>query len=197
MIYHSVFQSWNTMAKMFLRCKCYKGDPPNPNDPDQISPVEFAQTRRAVMDYNQYVKDKPFINEYISDVTKDPRISATGLRGQANADLMQKSQMSNMNPNVGMPSFTKGALLGSKISGDLMRDTVSQKAAVTGGILANKMGQQSNVNASQDMMAKDAVERNLNENALEYGKKQGTTNAMASLLGAGSSAYYNRENKKS
>jgi hypothetical protein len=196
MIYHNVFHGWNTMAKMLVRSKCYKAKAPSPNDTSQISPVEYATTRRSIRDFDQYVKDKPMVNAYIADVNRDPAIATRTLQGTAGADLAQKMRASNINPNMGMPSFTKGAVLGGKVMGDLGRDAVSQKAASVNGVLQSKLGLQSNVNTAQEGLAADAVKRNIDDSAFEYGKQGSTMSSAASLLGAGSSMFYNKKNEK-
>jgi len=179
------------------RSKCYKGDPPNPNDPDQISPVEFAQTRAAIKNYNQYIADKPLMDAYAKDTLKDPMKTASGLQGTAGADLAQKNAgvYKGLNPNAGLPSFTRGAVLGGKVMGDLSRDAVGQRAAATNGILQNKLGLQSSTNTAQEGMAKDAVSRNLAENEANFNSGQATTQAMVSGAGAVASVPYTSTKK--
>lgn len=185
----------STMDKMRIRSVCFKADAPNPNDPSQISPVEYAQTAAAIRNFNQYKKDKPLLDAYSADIVTGQPKAVRDLRGQVNADLAQKqtAQMSNINPNMGMPSFSKGAVTASKIIGDVGRDSMAQKGMAINGIVNSKLGLQGNVNTAQEGLAKDAVDRNLTDISNSINSKNATSSAAASLLGSGSSMLYNKK----
>ena len=168
----------------------------NPNDINNISPVEIAQTKVAVRNFNQYMKDKPLIESYLADVGRDPSLTSAIIKGQAGADLAQKNAALPGNPNQGMANPAVSARLGNKVYGDLSRDAVSQQAAAKNGAVSSMMGLNSDVNTAQEGMARDAVSRNLESVESSYAKKAATTSAVASGLGSAGAMYYNQTKAK-
>jgi hypothetical protein len=176
------FPTWSTLYRLTARKVCFKGSETyNPNDIKNISPVEIAQTKAAVRNYNQYLKDKPLINEYIDNAGRDSSLNAAGLQTTAGADLAQKEKQ--FNPSAPVAGKAGGAMLGSKVYGDLQRDAVAQTAAAKSGAIDSMLGLQSNVNTAQEGMARDAVTRNTTSATLEQNKDAATKSSVASVLG--------------
>lgn len=177
---------------------CGGGGGPDPDDFNKPTEVEKAQTQVAVRNFNEYLKDKPVINAYLADVSRDPYETARTIQGQASADLAQKTAFVPGNPNGGMypASLAKSATLNSKVMSDLGQDAISQQAATKKSAVENMMGVQSSVNSAQEGMARDAVSRNISDAQADYSSNAATMGSVASLAGAGAGMAYTNAVKK-
>lgn len=164
----------------------------NPDDFNKPTEVEKAQTQVAVRNFNEYLKDKPVINAYLADISRDPSETARTIQGQAGADLAQKTAFVPGNPNAGMApgSVAKSAALNSKVMGDLGQDAIAQQAAAKKSFVENAMGLQSSANTAQQGMARDAVSRNITDAEADYQSNAATMGAVSSLAGAGAGMVY-------
>lgn len=170
----------------------------DPEDFNKPTEVEAAQTRTAVLNFNEYLKDKPVINAYLEDIRRDPAESAKAIQGEASADLAQKTAFVPGNPNAGMAPAgpAKSATLNAKVMTDLGTDAVAQQAGAKKGFVENSMGLQTTVNAAQQGMARDAVTRNITDVQADYQSNASTAGAVASLAGAGAGMIYTNAVKK-
>ena len=164
----------------------------DPNDFNKPTEVEKAQTQVAVRNFNEYLKDKPVINAYLEDINRDPAETSRGIKGEASADLAQKSAFVPGNPNGGMApdSAARNATLNAKVENDLGSDAVVQQAAAKKSFVENAMGLQSSANTAQQGMARDAVNRNITEAEGDYQSNAATMGAVSSLAGAGAGMVY-------
>lgn len=156
----------------------------------EVTALEKEQARSAVLNYNEYINDKPVIAAYLNDINKNPAGEAAVVQGQAAADLAQKTPEIAGNPNGGMnPSAAvRSATLKGKIMNDLGQDTVSQQAAGKKAYIDNAMGLQSSVNSTQSGMARDAVEQNIADAKTAYNLSGDIKSSVASAGGMAAAA---------
>jgi hypothetical protein len=193
---HNVFHGWSFMERFTQRFKMFKGA--DPEDFNQPTVVEGAQTQIAARNFNEYLKDKPVITDYLNDINRDPAETARAIQGEAGADLAQKNVFVPGNPNAGMnPSApAKAATLNAKVMNDLGQDAVSQQAAAKKGFVENAMGLNTTVNTAQQGMARDAVSRNIADSEADFSSNASTLGAISSVAGAGAGMAYTNAVKK-
>ncbi|CAB4211880.1 hypothetical protein UFOVP1419_42 [uncultured Caudovirales phage] len=193
---YNVFHGWHFMERFKQRSVVFKG--PDPDEMNQPTEVERAQTQVAVRNFNEYLKDKPVIADYLKDINRDPAETARAIQGQAGADLAQKEAFVPGNPNAGMnpAAPAKAAGLNAKVMNDLGQDAIAQQAAARKGYVENAMGLQTSVNTAQQGMARDAVSRNITESEADYASNASTLGAVSSLAGAGAGMAYPSTVKK-
>jgi hypothetical protein len=192
---HNVFHGWNFMTRMEYRRVCYKGT--NPDDFNKPTEVEKSEAVVAVRNYNEYLKDKPVINAYLKDISRDPTETAQVVQGQASADLAQKAVFVPGNPNAGMSpaGAVKSAQVDGRVMSELGQDAIAQQAAAKKSYVENAMGIQSSANTAQQGMAHDAVARNTAEAEADYQSSAATASSAASLAGAGAAMVYQKAKK--
>lgn len=175
---------------------CFKG--PSAADFNKVTEAERAQSRTAVLNWNEYLKDKPVINDYLKDISRDPGETAKAIQGEASADLAQKTAFVPGNPNAGMApaAAAKSATMNAKVMGDLEQDAVAQQAGAKKAFVENAMGLQSSANTAQQGMARDAVSRNITDAEADYTSNASTLSAVSSLAGAGAGMVYTNTKKK-
>lgn len=168
------------------------GGGPDPEDFNQPTEVEKAQTQVAVRNFNEYLKDKPVITAYLTDINRNPAETARTIQGQAGADLAQKNTFVPGNPNAGMNTggMAKSAGMNAKVMNDLGHDAIAQQAAAKKGFVENAMGMQTSVNTAQQGMARDAVSRNIAEAEADYSSAASTLGTVSSLAGSGAGMLY-------
>lgn len=155
-------------------------------DPNPVTALEREQARAAVKNYNEYLKDKPTINAYLADISRDPAETARSIQGQAGADLAQKSRFVPGNPNAGVNinGDANSAQLRAKVMNSLSQDAISQQAAAKRSFVENAMGIQSTVNTAQQGMAADAVSRSIAEQRAEQESRANTASGIAAVGGS-------------
>lgn len=173
------------------------GGSPNPDDFNKPTEVEKAETQVAVRNFNEYLNDKPVIAAYLADISRDPEETAKAVKGEASADLAQKTRFTPGNPNGRMnpsaPAAT--ATLNAKVMSDIDKDAISQQAAAKKVYVENAMGIQSSANTAQQGMARDAVSRNITDAEGVYNSNAATNSSIASLAGTGAGMMYAKTGK--
>jgi hypothetical protein len=172
----------------------------------KVTPVERAQAVIAARNYNESLRDKPWIgtmaggvptkDSYLEDIMKDPIQQASAVKGVASADLAQKNAFPQGDVNQKVLGMGAPGPLNAKVMSDLDRDMMAKSAAAKAGFVSNAMGINTTVNQAQEGMAKDAFDRNKSNSVKDYENNAATTSSIASLSGAGSILAYDKMTEK-
>jgi hypothetical protein len=162
---------------------------PDPDDFNEPTEVEKAQSENAARMFNLALEGKPVTDAYLADTTADPAERTNAVQGQAAVDMAKMTpQVSNPNQvNQGMNPAGASTLATqrAKVMSDVAQDAQGQQAAGMKSAVENALGVQSSANTAMAGMARDAVDRNTTKAASDYNSRVTTNSSIASLAGAG------------
>lgn len=154
------------------------------------APVYNAERENAYVSadqYNEYLKGKPLETAYLDDIMQSPDNYATAVKGEANADIAQKTPTVAVRPGMGMntPALIRNQEMKGSVMGAIDRDAIAQNAATKKGAVENAMGFQTTVNSARTGMAADAVSKGITNMQNDYTDSASTKSSIATLSGMG------------
>jgi hypothetical protein len=174
---------------------------PDPDDFNEPTEVEQAQSENAARMFNLALEGKPVTDAYLADITADPAERTNVVQGQAAVDMAKMTpQVSNpnqMNQGMDPAGATTLATQRAKVMSEVAQDAQGQQAAGMKSSVENALGVQSSANTAMSGMARDAVDRNVTKAASDYNSRATTNSSIASLAGAGTgmAMSYKKETK--